>query len=156
MNHTCVVLDSNVFAKSFLDEGDTETVKSLFRFISEHDLSIFCPEIFLYEVLSIAAQNSFPIARAHKMVTLLQRANLRLAPLTDQQLQLAMRMAEDGNPKSGFPSIYDSAYHALALSNNAVFITADKRHIAKAEKYGNVALLSEWKSHLIISDTPQR
>ena len=152
MNHTRVVLDSNVFAKSFLDEGIQKRLNLCFALY----LSIFCPEIFLYEVLSIAAQNSFPIARAHKMVTLLQRANLRLAPLTDQQLQLAMRMAEDGNPKSGFPSIYDSAYHALALSNNAVFITADKRHIAKAEKYGNVALLSEWKSHLIISDTPQR
>jgi hypothetical protein len=64
---------------------------------------------------------------------------------SNHQLALAMRMAKDGNSRAGFPSIYDSAYHALATSQDAVFITADKRHVSKAYNYGNVVLLENWK-----------
>lgn len=150
MKTSCVVIDSNVFAKSFLQEGDRELVKALFRFTSEHEIRILCPDIFLYEVLSIAAQNSFPLVQARDMLSAFQKAHLSISPLSQQQLELAMRMAEDGNEKSGYPSIYDSAYHALALAEQGVFITADKRHVAKVSKYGSVALLDDWENALSV------
>lgn len=148
MNYSCITIDSNVFAKSFLQEGDAETVKSLFRFIAEQDLKILCPDIFLYEVLSIAAQNSLPLTKVMRLFRTFEKANLHIAPLTERQLELAMRMAEDGNDKSGYPSIYDSSYHAVAISFGGIFITADKRHVAKAKQYGNIALLHDWEASL--------
>ena len=48
--------------------------------------------------------------------------------------------------KSGFPTIYDSIYHALAIQLDAVFLTADKKHYAKAKEYGHIKLLSEWET----------
>jgi len=148
MSPSCIVLDSNIFAKLFLDEGDQDQVKSLFQSISDHDISIICPEIFIYEVLSIAAQNSFPLQKAYQALEKLRKSYLRIEPLSESQLELAMRMAEDGHGKTGYPSIYDSAYHTLAIAHEGVFITADKRHIAKARQYGHVALLEDWKAWL--------
>lgn len=148
MKPACIVLDSGVFAKIFLQEEDSETVKALLRAIGERDLPVLCPDIFLYEVLSIAAQNSYPLEQTLKLIRSFEKAQLTIMPLTSRQLQLAMRMAEDGHEKSGYPSIYDSAYHALALSAQGVFITADKRHIAKARGYGSVAVLEDWQEAL--------
>lgn len=148
MKLNCIVLDSNVFAKTFLQEGDTDVVKALLRFIGQNDIKVLCPDVFLYEVLSIAAQNGFPLSHAVRLLRSFEKANLYMAPLTDRQLQLAMKMAEDGNSKSGFPSIYDSAYHALALSCQGVFFTADKRHISKAKGYGSVVFLDDWEAAL--------
>lgn len=145
-----IVIDSNVFAKSFLQEEGRELAKALFRFTSEHEIRILCPDIFLYEVLSIAAQNSFPLGKTREMLASFERAHLSIRPLSEMQLKLAMRMAEDGNEKSGYPSIYDSSYHALALAEQGVFITADKRHVAKVSKYGSVVLLDDWESTLSV------
>jgi len=51
--------------------------------------------------------------------------------------------------KSGFPSFYDASYHALAITHECQFITADKRHIAKAKGFGHVTLLSDWVSAIV-------
>jgi predicted nucleic acid-binding protein len=48
-----------------------------------------------------------------------------------------------GHIKSGYPSIYDALFHAMALCNKAVFVTADKHHYAKTQILGNICLLSE-------------
>ena len=57
-----------------------------------------------------------------------------------------MKITEDGNQKSGFPSIYDSTYHAMAIAYDGIFITADKRHAAKAMQYAHIAVLHNWKT----------
>jgi predicted nucleic acid-binding protein len=148
MSPTCIVLDSNVFTKLFLQEELHDDAKALIRELVRRKTPIHCPDIFLYEVLSIAAQNSFSVSDALGLLRNFERANLYLAPLSEGQLQLAIRMTEDGHPKSGFPSIYDSSYHAIAISQQGLFITADQRHIRKTEKYGHVAHLSDWREYL--------
>lgn len=140
-----IVLDSGVFAKLFLEEEGRVDLIELLEFIGKNHVSVICPDIFLYEALSIAAQNSIPLEKTLAAIHQFEESYLTIAPLSALQLKLAMRMAEDGHAKSGFPSIYDSAYHALAISNEGMFITADKRHIAKAQQYGHVALLKDWK-----------
>ena len=53
-------------------------------------------------------------------------------------------MAENGHPKSGFPSVYDAAYHVMAISDGGVFVTADKKHVAKTRPFGHVCLLGDY------------
>ncbi len=142
--NTPLILDSGVYAKIFLQEEGRGDVIALLNHIGENDTPVLCPDIFLYEVLSIAAQNNFPLTKALAAIRDFEKSYLTIATPTAHQLDLAMHMAETGHPKSGFPSIYDSTYHAMAVSVDGVFVTADKRHVAKAGQYGNVVLLGDW------------
>ncbi len=68
---------------------------------------------------------------------------LNVAELDLESSQKAKEMTTKGHEKSGYQSFYDSVYHALAIQNNCDFITADKKHHAKAKEFGNIKLLSE-------------
>lgn len=59
---------------------------------------------------------------------------------------LAEKIAKAGHANSGFPSIYDSIYHALAIGASGTFITADGRHLAKTGGFGHAVLLKDWES----------
>ena len=54
-------------------------------------------------------------------------------------------ITRDGHKNSGFPSMYDSIYHAMAIEADGVFVTADKKHFAKTKQHGNICLLENWK-----------
>ena len=42
-------------------------------------------------------------------------------------------------------SFYDAAYHATALVNGGVFVTADERYARVAAPHGAVVTLGEWE-----------
>ncbi len=143
-----IVLDSSVFVKIFLNEEDRDDAIKLLEYIGKNRIYVVCPDIFVYEVLSVAAQNRFLLSDALRLIKVSEKSYLNIAPPTTQQFELAMQITENGNQKSGFPSIYDSTYHAMAISYDGVFITADKRHIEKARQYEHVLLLNDWESVL--------
>jgi predicted nucleic acid-binding protein len=70
------------------------------------------------------------------------------AQLPERVIKQTINITNEGHPNSGFPSFYDSAYHALAIELDSVFVTADKRHKAKTETFGHIVLLHEWESGL--------
>jgi len=41
-------------------------------------------------------------------------------------------------------TIYDAAYHALAIHHRGTMLTADRAYVKKTRKAGHVELLSEW------------
>lgn len=41
-------------------------------------------------------------------------------------------------------SFYDASYHALAIQNEATFLTADKKYYDKAKKLGHIQLLKDY------------
>lgn len=41
-------------------------------------------------------------------------------------------------------SFYDASYHAVALQENAKFLTADKKYYDKAKKFGHIQLLKDY------------
>ncbi len=140
-----VVLDSCVFCKLFLQEPDRHEAIAFITELSQRNIQVLVPSLFLYEVLSIAAVSSFAIKNVHALISQYQSANLEIVELDQQAILKAIEICEQGHKKSGFPSFYDASYHALAIINECQFITADKRHVAKANSFGYVALLSDWK-----------
>jgi predicted nucleic acid-binding protein len=42
--------------------------------------------------------------------------------------------------------MYDSIYHALAIVEDGVFVTADNRHFEKVKNFGHIALLKDWET----------
>lgn len=144
-----VVLDSCVFCKLFLDEPDHQDAVALITELSIQNYQVLVPSLFLYEVLSIAGASPFPLNKAHALIAQYQLANLEILELDQQTIVKAIEICEHGHKKSGFPSFYDASYHALAITHECQFITADKRHVAKAKGFGHVTLLSDWVSAIV-------
>jgi len=141
-----VVLDSCVFSKLFLQEADRQEAVELITELSQRNIKVLVPSLFLYEVLSIAAASPFPIENAYALIAQYQSANLDIVELDKKTILKAIDICAHGHEKSGFPSFYDASYHALAINNECQFITADKRHVAKTKSFGYVTLLQDWKS----------
>ena len=71
-----IVLDSNVFVKIFLNEQDRDDAIKLLQYIGENAISVICPDIFVYEVLSVAAQNKFLLADALHIIRASEKSYL--------------------------------------------------------------------------------
>ena len=143
-----VVLDSCVFNKLFLQESDSQQAINLISALTLQDYRVIVPGLFLYEVLSIAKINGFSTSTAYQLIVDFQATQLKLVELDKPCIEKTIEICETGHTKSGFPSFYDACYHALAITNNCYFITADKRHFNKTSQFGNIVLLSNWESIL--------
>ena len=141
-----VVIDSGVFAKLFLDEEDRANAIAFFEFARESQLELTAPTLFVYEVLAVAGPTSTGSERVYQMIRHFQKSGLRIVNLDDATIRQALTISNTGHPKSGFPTFYDSSYHALAMVSGGVFLTADKRHAAKTSSFGSVALLDNWQA----------
>lgn len=140
-----VVLDSCVFNKLFLEENDREQAIELIKELTKQNYQVIVPSLFLYEVLTIASVSNFSTQLVYKLINQYQEANLELIELDSLCILKAIEISETGHKKSGFPSFYDASYHALAILNNCLFITADNRHISKTAQFGHIVLLKDWK-----------
>lgn len=145
---TTLVLDACVLAKIFVKEKDTEQVIELLRYCMDKEITIMCPDILRYELMQIAIKKDLPI---NALWPFIEQHLYSIVELVTPDLQTwiqAEKIATHGHPKSGFPTLYDSVYHATAIMNNATFITADKKHFAKVQAFWQVILLKDWKENI--------
>ena len=142
---TTLIIDSNIGAKLFTQEDDSQQAVDLFSAGVLNKYPFIVPELFKYEIASIAFRKRLPLEpildffdeHVDNVVTYEKPSTLTWLK--------AEEIARSGNTKSGFPSMYDSIYQALAIEHNGIFITADKKHYEKAKKHGHVLLLNEWE-----------
>jgi predicted nucleic acid-binding protein len=144
-----VVLDSGVFDKIFLDESDRNTVIEFFQYVRENGVALIAPSLFMYEVLAVAASTSFGSEAAYELIRDFIKAGFSLIEPDESVIRKAMEISNMGHPKSGYPTFYDSSYHALALVFGGIFLTADARHKTKTTAFGSVVLIADWKAHFI-------
>ncbi len=135
------VIDSSVFNKLYLDETDREIAQQLFIQAAENRVALSAPDLLFLEVINTAQRCNVPI---NSVVELLdaQKYLLQMRAVTNNERKKAIQIIANGHAKSGYPSIYDALFHAMALCNKAIFVTADKRHYAKAKVFGSVCLLN--------------
>ena len=138
------VVDSNVFAKLFIEEADSAQAIRFFQHCIEQETLLFAPTLLRYEILQIALYYGHPLNDALERLEQYCAFNLTLCELSRETWHIAEKIVQSGNKKSGFPSLYDSCYHALAIERDATFITADKRHKAKTEAFGKILLLADY------------
>jgi predicted nucleic acid-binding protein len=94
------------------------------------------------EVVNTAQRCGVPIDSVVELLEA-QKYLLQIRAVSDSERKKAIEIIATGHIKSGYPSIYDALFHAMALCNKAVFVTADKHHYAKTQILGNICLLSE-------------
>lgn len=143
-----VVLDSCVFSKQFLAEPDTQQAEALIKHLLKNKIHIVVPHLWLYEVLSTVGISDYPVIEVYKLIVKLQKSLLHIVELDEYGVNLILDICKTGHIKSGFPSFYDSSYHALAIIHDCYFITADKRHFNKTQQLGHIVLLRDWESIL--------
>lgn len=138
-----IVVDASVFNKLFLNEPDKPEAIALFRHALESGRQIVAPSLLLYESLSAALHYGVPFEDVHRLLAVQRSAGMRLLEPDLATILTAQRMATDGSPKAGYPSLQDSIDHAMAIELGAVFVTANKRHVSKTAHDGHVAMLTE-------------
>ena len=146
MNSHIVVLDANIAVKILHDEPDGEQATEFFKACAQNRIRIIVPEHFLYELMNVCKRLGIETEKAFDFFEALQDSILTVVTPQKSIWLLAEKIAKTGHSKSGFPSIYDSIYHALAIESEGVFVTADKRHFAKAKDFKHICLLKDWET----------
>ena len=141
-----LVLDANIAIKVLHRESDSEVARRFLQACATRNRRILVPEHFLYERVNVSQRLGIAIQNVLKLFEAMKGSILTVVTPTPSAWLRAEKIANDGHEKSGFPSIYDSIYHGLAIESEAVFITADKRHYAKARHHSGVCLLEDWES----------
>ncbi len=145
MNHHIFVIDSCIFAKLFLKEEDRDTAISFLENSVKRHYKIYVPRIFIYEILSICSEKNLERSEVFKAINQYQNCGLNIVDPSETLFNHALEIAKHGHTKSGYPSFYDSIYHALAIENNCTFITSDIKHYVKTKKFGFIKLLKEYE-----------
>ena len=95
------------------------------------------PSLWLYEVGNTLTRR-FP-RQAADALQLLIAFGLEESVPDDRWLSRAVGLTHDHGV-----TFYDAAYHALALVEKGIFVTADQKYIRKAGKAGRVISLADW------------
>ena len=136
-----VVPDASVILKwvlpSSADESDVVPALALRDAVVAGEIRALAPELWIYEVGNTLARR-FP-DRAERLIDGLLRFDLPSAPRSRGWLAHALALTQ----RYGV-TFYDAAYHAHAIMEEGTFVTADERYVAKAERAGFVARLSDW------------
>lgn len=148
MENRLIVLDANIAVKLLHDEHDSEEAKNFLTECAVQDVRIIVPEHFLYELVNVSHRLNVKTELVYDFYESIKSSILMSVSPSRSMWLLAEKIANEGHIKSGFPSIYDSIYHALAIESEGVFVTADKRHFVKAQKFKHICLLETWQEVL--------
>lgn len=144
-----IVPDSNLFIKLFHPEADSEEAKVFFKACAELNFKLIVPDLFKYEVSAVACDKQCDLKPVLNLFQAFKRSILTVSSPDESTWLLAEKIVKSGHPKSGFPSIYDSIYHALAIQAGGVFLTADEKHCSKAMEFEHITLFKDWESIFI-------
>ncbi len=135
------VIDSSVFNKLYLDEADRDKAQSLFIQAAENKAELLAPDLLFLEVVNTAQRCGIPVG---EIVALLdaQKCLMQMRTFNEQEQKMAVEIISKGHSNSASPSIYDAIFHAMAICNEAIFVTADKRHYEKTKQLGSIVLLN--------------
>lgn len=135
-----VTPDASVLLKWVLpgdDEQDGDAALSLRDEAVAGAIELVVPQLWLYEVGNTLARR-FPDHAGELLAALVDFG------LTEARLDGRWRTQTLSLTVSYDVAFYDAAYHAVALVNGGVFVTADERYVARAAQAGSVATLRQW------------
>ena len=146
MEDKTIILDASVGVKILHEEQDTTIAQEFLKTCTTNDTRVLVPEHFLYELINVCQKLGIEVSNALKFFEAMKGSILTVVTPDNDMWLLAEKIASEGHQKSGFPSMYDSIYHALAIESKGFFVTADRRHFARAEKFSHISLLSGWEN----------
>ena len=148
MANDLYVPDANVFLEYIYDRPLRNRSKQILQDAILNKIQIIVPSLLLDEITEVLCGNvnNLDEVQGHLryLETLAKQEVLHIVIPNSSVRMKAIEIARTGNPNSGYPEITDCLYHALAILNDAVFITNDKKHISKVQSYGHIQQLSKY------------
>jgi predicted nucleic acid-binding protein len=90
-----------------------------------------------YEINNVLTKSSMSLEKVKKCLRFLkkqiQREIITIVPYSFEILEKAAEIANLDTQGQGHISSFDATFHALALLNDAIFLTADKKHYDKTK-----------------------
>ncbi len=147
MENKHYVLDANVFLEYIFGRPLNHHSQQLIKDAILNRIKVLVPSLFLDEITEVLCGNLDNIEDIQKHLKYIEHlvkegAISIIVPNCNVRIK-AIEIARTGNFKSGYPELTDSLYHALAISNGAVFVTNDKKHISKVKQFGHIRNLSD-------------
>ncbi len=148
MENDRYVLDANVFLEYIYSRDLKEHSKKIIEDAILRKIQILAPSLLLDEITEVLCGNLDNLEEAEYHLKYIEKLAKQGAiqifvPNTEVRMK-AIEIAMTGNSKSDYLELTDSLYHALAILNDAVFITNDLKHISKAKKFSHIEELSEY------------
>ena len=135
-----VVPDASVILKWALPsdaEPDADRAVLLRNAIRDDLVRAVVPSLWLFEVGNTVARR-FPL-HARAWLSALVKFGLEEQTVSPQWLRQVVDLTER------YPvSFYDAAYHATAIVQGGVFVTADERYVSQVSSHSAVVALQEW------------
>ncbi len=148
MENDLFVLDANVILEYIYGRKHKIIAKQILADAIAEKIRLIAPSCMLDEITEVLCGNLDNIKEVRQHLQYLEQLSRQeilhiVVPNTDIRMK-AINIARSGHSKSGFPELSDSLYHALAITNNATFITNDERHFAKTEIFGHIIKLMDY------------
>lgn len=135
-----VVPDASVILKWVLPETGEQyyaQAEALRQSYLDNEVTLIVPSLWRFEIGNTLARR-YP-DHVLEDITDLQNMGMR-EPLPSQQwLEAACSLAQEYSV-----SFYDTAYHALAVVESGLFVTADERYLRAVGSHANVCHLADW------------
>ncbi|HEB69188.1 MAG TPA: PIN domain-containing protein [Desulfobulbus sp.] len=149
MANEIYVLDANVFLEYIYNRPLQDKAKNIVKDAILERIDIILPSLVLDEITEVLCGNINDMGEVDSHLRYIEKLAKEgvvkiVVPNTDVRMK-AIEIARTGHKKSGYPEFTDCLYHSLAILNNAVFITNDKRHISKVKSFGHISELSQYQ-----------
>lgn len=142
-----LVIDASVFNKLFLKEDDTPDAQAFLKGAITKHTPLIAPTLLRMEMCKVALHYGVAFSVPLEILNAHISVGLELIDPSDAVWEQAETISRHGHKKSGFPSLEDSLYHALAIRAGGVFVTADERHLLKTvADFGHVVALKDWET----------
>ena len=140
-----IVPDANVFLEMIYSRSLQMTAKQLISHAISNKIQLVAPSLLLDEITEIFCGNLDDLQKVQQHLLYLEKLVIEkvlLIVVPNLAIRIkAIEIARTGNSSSGYPELSDSLYHALAIMNQAIFITSDSKHVAKVHRFGHVEKL---------------
>jgi predicted nucleic acid-binding protein len=144
-----IVPDANVYLEMIFGRSLQMTARQLISHAIAGEIQLVAPSLFLDEITEVFYGNLDDRQKVQQhLLYLEQLVNRKSLLIVVPSLAIRMKaieIARTGNPKSGYPELSDSLYHALAIVNEAIFVTNDSKYVAKVNKFGHVEKLADYQ-----------
>jgi predicted nucleic acid-binding protein len=144
-----IVPDANVFLEMIYGRSLQTTVRQLISHAIASEIQLVAPSLLLDEITEVLCGNLDDLQEVRQHLLFLERlVNEKVLLIVVPSLAIrlkAIEIARTGSPKSGYPELSDSLYHALAIVNDAIFVTNDSKHVAKVNRFGHVEKLADYQ-----------
>lgn len=137
-----VIPDASVLLKWVLPgpaEEDVAQAMGLRDAAIRGEIVLQVPALWLYEVGNTLARH-FP-DQAYDLIDAFLSFDLEEGEPSDAWLRQTLVLTREYGV-----TFYDAAYHALAIIQKGIFVTADQKYIGKAKAAGSIVALRDWEA----------